>query len=195
MTKKPPKPRKCKVCRETFQPVRQMQAVCSVFCSLQSIAKKREKDEAEKAKAEKRADRAKAESLKTVPQLLREAQREFNRFIRFRDAGRDCICCPGVVLPVGSVGGGFDAGHYRSVGSASHLRFDESNAHGQRKQCNRWGAGRAVDYRIGLIGRIGLAAVEALEQSSGTHKWEREEVRLIRDYYRAKANALAKEAK
>ena len=51
-------------------------------------------------------------------------------------------------------------------GSAAHLRFDERNAHAQRKVCNRWGAGRAVDYRIGLVARIGLAAVEALESDN-----------------------------
>ena len=49
------------------------------------------------------------------------------------------------------------------------------NAHGQRKQCNRWGAGRAVDYRIGLICRIGLASVEALESENDPAKWTIEE--------------------
>ena len=47
------------------------------------------------------------------------------------------------------------------------------------KQCNRWGAGRAVDYRIGLICRIGLASVEALESENDPTKWTIEELREI----------------
>ena len=90
------------------------------------------------------------------------------------------------------MGGRFDCGHYRSVGSASHLRFDERNAHAQRKQCNRYGAGRAVDYRIGLVSRIGLAAVEALESNNIPHKWTREELIAIRDTYRAKLKDIQK---
>ena len=88
------------------------------------------------------------------------------------------------------MGGAFDCGHYRSVGSAQHLRYDERNAHGQRKQCNRWGAGRAVDYRIGLVARIGLEAVEALEADNAPRKWLREELIYIRDRYRAKLKEL-----
>ena len=77
-----------------------------------------------------------------------------------------------------------------STGSAPHLRFDERNAHAQRKVCNRWGAGRAVDYRIGLVARIGLAAVEALESDNTPRKWLREELIYIRDRYRAKLKEL-----
>lgn len=125
------------------------------------------------------------QAIKTLPQLHREAQASFNAFIRARDKGKPCICC-GLPLSAGDVGGSFDCGHYRSVGSAPQLRYHEDNAHGQRKQCNRWGAGRAVDYRLGLIARIGLERVEALEAINAPHKWTREELMAIRDAYRAK---------
>lgn len=72
------------------------------------------------------------------------------------------ICC-GQGLGAAAVGGGFDAGHFRSVGSASHLRFYEQNVHGQTKRGNRWGAGCAVDYRIGLIERIGTERMSRVE--------------------------------
>ena len=73
-----------------------------------------------------------------------------------------------------------------------HLRFHEDNAHAQRKQCNRWGAGRAVDYRLGLIERIGLARVEALEADQQPRKYTADELRAIRDLYRAKLRELVK---
>ena len=89
-----------------------------------------------------------------------------------------------------SIGGCFDAGHYRSVGSAPHLRFDERNVHGQRKQCNRYGSGRAVDYRVGLIQRIGLEVVEALEADQQPKHYSIEDLIELRDKYRAKKKAI-----
>jgi hypothetical protein len=91
---------------------------------------------------------------------------------------------------MGDIGGRFDAGHYRSTGSASHLRFDEANCHAQRKQCNRYGAGRAVDYRIGLIARIGWERVEELEASNSPRKWTREELIALKDLYVRKLKDL-----
>lgn len=128
-------------------------------------------------------------AMKTIPDLIKEAQREFNHFIRVRDADKPCICC-GKALASEGVGGGFDCGHYRSVGSAPHLRFDERNAHGQTKHCNRYGAGRAVDYRIGLIARLGVDVVEQLEADNRVHKWQRDELIAIRDLYRQKRRDL-----
>ena len=96
------------------------------------------------------------------------------------------------VLPGAAVGGAFDAGHYRSVGSAKHLEFDPRNVHGQCKRCNQYLGGDPVRYRIGLIARIGLAEVEALECDEMPRKLTRDQVREIRDHYRAAAAMLKK---
>ena len=153
------------------------------------MERKKAKEARAAAKVERASIRARKEAIKTIPDLIKEAQREFNAYIRARDAEKPCICC-GKPLGDSDMGGRFDCGHYRSVGSASHLRFDERNAHAQRKQCNRYGAGRAVDYRIGLVSRIGLAAVEALESNNIPHKWTREGLIEVRDTYRAKLKEL-----
>jgi hypothetical protein len=157
--------------------------VCSPRCLLAQIKAK--------AKDERAETRQRKAALKTIPDLIKEAQVEFNRFVRLRDRGQACICC-GDPLGTDDVGGAFDCGHYRSTGSAPHLRFDERNAHAQNKRCNRWGAGRAVDYRVGLIARIGREAVEALEADNRVHKWTREELIAIRDTYKAKRRNLEK---
>jgi hypothetical protein len=138
---------------------------------------------------ERAETRRRKEAIKTIPDYIKEAQVAFNAYIRARDAHQPCICC-GRPLGDGDVGGAFDCGHYRSTGSAAHLRFDERNAHAQRKACNRWGAGRAVDYRIGLVARIGLEAVEALESDNTPRKWTREELIAIRDTYKAKLKEM-----
>ena len=175
------KPKDCAHCGVEFMPARPMQSVCSPSCASKRVRSQK--------KEERQQIRIRKESIKTIPTLLREAQYEFNAYIRARDYLRPCICC-GKPLGEGEVGGAYDCGHYRSVGSAPHLRFDERNAHAQRKQCNRWGAGRAVDYRIGLIQRIGLDEVEALESDNRVHKWEADELRAIKEYFKQKRKLL-----
>ena len=176
------KPKRCKVCKEEFIPSRMGQKVCGPDCASQMAKKMREK-------VERAEDRRKKEALKTRSQWMKEAQIAFNAYIRERDKNRPCICC-GRPLADSGVGGGFDCGHYRSVGSAPHLRFNEDNAHGQTKQCNRWGAGRAVDYRIGLIRRIGLEAVEVLESDQTPRHYSIEDLKEIIQTYRAKLKDL-----
>lgn len=192
-TTKPPKARKCRnrKCRAIFVPVRPLQTVCGPLCALDLIEQRKAKQAEQQAKVERKDIKARKQKLKTRRDYINEAQRAFNAFIRERDKTKECICC-GLSLcgESSATGGNFDCGHYRSVGSASHLRFDERNAHGQRKQCNRYGAGRAVDYRIGLISRIGLEAVEALEADQEPRKHTIEELVAIRDTYRAKLKAL-----
>jgi hypothetical protein len=145
----------------------------------------------EAIRAEKAETRQRKEALQRIPDLVRIAQTAFNAFIRARDAGKPCICCGRTEgQGYGLSAHGWDAGHYRSTGSASHLRFHEDNVHRQLVVCNRHGAGRAVDYRIGLIQRIGLERVEALEADNQPHKWQREELKEITQTYRKKLKEL-----
>lgn len=177
----------CKTCGSNFSPWSSTQTVCGRTCAAKLV-------KTEKV-AEKAKDRATRESLKTIPQLIAEAQKEFNAYRRLSDklAGHPCISC-GRPLDWGTEGRSHqvDCGHYRSTGSAAHLRFDERNAHAQCVNCNRYGAGRAVDYRIGLVNRIGLDAVEALEADNQPVKWDRDTLRQIKVIYRAKVRELKK---
>lgn len=172
-------------CNREYIPARPLQAVCSPRCA------KRKVDAAKRA--EREAVRARRTALETIPQLVKVAQRAFNAFVRMRDAHQPCISCGAPPPDLSQLHAGRDAGHYRSVGSASHLRFHEDNCHAQCVKCNQWGAGRAVDYRLGLIARIGLARVEALETDNTPRKWERDELRQIAADYRAKLKQLKQE--
>lgn len=188
------KQRKCKGCGTSFRPWSSTQSACGVACAQKVGAEKVRKAEAKEKAEDKRKTRAQLEALKTIPQLKKEAQREFNRYIRARDlaAGHPCISS-GRPLDWGGVGGLVDAGHYRSTGAADHLRFNEDNCHAQSVRENRDLGGNAVAYRIGLIARIGIERVEALEANNTPIKWTREGLREIRDTYRAKARALEKQ--
>jgi len=120
---------------------------------------------------------------------MKDAQQAFNEFIRWRDqvAGHACISSG---RPLDWSGNQTDAGHYRSVGSAPHLRFDERNCHAQSKQDNRFLSGNAVDYRIGLIARIGQAAVEALEADQSVKKYTIDDLKALTAHYRALTREL-----
>ena len=187
------KAKKCKQCGKEFVPMRSTAIACSYLCAKAWVDARNAKMKEQKAKLEAKIERQltkeRKEKLKTRNDWIKETQVAFNAYIRERDKDKPCICC-GKPLGESQVGGGFDAGHYRSVGSSPHLRFNEDNCHGQRKYCNNWRSGNAVDYRLGLIARIGLERVEALEANNEPAKWDIDELKAIRDYYRKKLKEL-----
>jgi hypothetical protein len=147
------------------------------------------KADAQRRKIDRQKDMARRRALETTRSLTPIAQRWFNKFIRLRDRDQPCISCG---KPPGGDGfhQGRDAGHYRSVGAASHLRFTENNVAAQCVRCNQWDAGKAVDYRIGLIARIGREAVEALEHDNTPKTWTVDELRELIETYKAKCKEL-----
>lgn len=176
--------RKCAVrsCRQPFQPRSMTHKTCSPECAQIYVAD----EKARKARKERQEGLAK---LKRRADYLKEAQISFNKFIRERDrlAGHGCISSG---RPLDWSGNAVDAGHYRSIGSAPHMRFVENNVHAQSKHDNQWKSGNAVDYRIGLIARIGLAAVEALEADNEPRKYTVDELKQIKAEYTAKLKQL-----
>lgn len=192
--KKSPPARKKKtcinpVCKVGFVPARLGQKVCGWACGLAIAPANQEKARKALDQIERKEIKARKEKLKSRGEHLREAQQAFNEYIRWRDqlAGHLCISSG---KPLDWSGNAVDAGHYRSVGSAPHLRFDERNCHAQSKQDNRFLSGNAVDYRIGLIARIGQAAVDDLESDQSVKKYTVDELKEIKARYRAKTKEL-----
>lgn len=180
----------CKVCNHLFERRSTMHTVCSYPCTVK-LAKQKERAAEEAAKADRRATRAQREALKPRAKWLREAQDAFNACIRARDFDERCISCGKLAAAWGS----WDAGHYLTVGARPELRFNEDNVHRQCVRCNQHLHGNLVLYRIGLIARRGLAVVEALEGPHPPAKYTVDDLRRIRDTYRAKARELAKQLK
>ncbi|WP_288501683.1 recombination protein NinG [uncultured Pseudomonas sp.] len=191
------KPKKCKApgCDQRFKPMLSTQKVCSPACAL-AMAKdpKLLKVAAKAITKQKRQDlQERREKLKTKGEHLREAQASFNAYIRERDrlAGYACISSG---RPLDWNGNAVDAGHYRSTGAAPHLRFDENNCHAQSKHDNRYLSGNVAEYRLGLIQRIGLAAVEALEADQAPRRYTIEDLQAIKALYRQKLRDLKRKA-
>jgi hypothetical protein len=141
---------------------------------------------------DKRETKAKLKVLtETKPKLTKAAQKAFNEYIRARDYGKPCICCDKpIAWGTDKTGGVVDCGHYLSTGARSHLRFTEDNAAAQLKHCNQFLSGNAANYRIGLIKRIGLERVEALENDYTVKRWTIEELKAIEATYKAKLKQL-----
>ena len=183
------KPSICKVCRCEYVKSRPLQKVCSPTCAISHAHKLSDRKKAKEAAQDRIQTRGKLAAMVTYPQLLKRAQTAFNGFIRARDAGKACISCG---RPLGTEPNTYDAGHYRSVGSAPHMRFVEDNCHGQCKHCNNYLAGNHVEYRKGLIERIGVRAVELIESDQTTRKYTREGLEELARHYRAEARKLTK---
>ena len=182
-----PRNKKCRSCGNWFQPFSSLHRACSLECSLDVARKDAEKRERKKT-------RQMRESIKTLSQLCQEAQKEVNRYVRLRDAGKGCISC-------GSPNAS-DAGHFFHAGSkyrTSPLRLDPRNLSAQCPKCNRYsGGGNAVEYMHGYIKRYGQGAFDELvAYKEAVDRGEvpnltKDEAREIKRKYRKLANELAR---
>ncbi len=171
------KPKSCKICKVKFTPTRPLQSVCGVNCAWEHSKIVKEKA----ARLETREARVR---LKTKSEWLKEAQTVFNQFIRLRDKDLPCISCQRFHT------GQYHSGHYRSVGAHPELRFDELNVHKQCSACNNYLSGNIVEYRINLIIKIGLDAVNYLEGKHEPKRYTIEDIKTLKAIYKEKVKAL-----
>lgn len=137
---------------------------------------KKKKQDKEKGPAwGKVARQGKWRSTKSLKDKL---DRVFSLYIRLRDSKEfdfkyfRCVSC-GRVLPFEQA----DCGHYISRTNMA-LRFSEDNCSAQCRHCNRFKDGNILDYRQGLIRKIGEQRVMLLEarkhESKKLSNWELE---------------------
>lgn len=185
-----PRKKKCRSCGVVFEPARSMQQACSVPCAI-SLAEKQKAQKAARAnRAERKSLAERKVKLKTRGEWIREAQAAVNKVARLRDilAGHGCISCGS--RPDARFGGAMDAGHFRSVGSAAHMRFFLPQIRLQCVKCNRYLGSNAVEYRKGLIQRIGIERVEEIESMQWTAKWSVEYLQRLKKVMNKKARRL-----
>lgn len=177
--------RKCKFCEVPFTPkYSTVQATCSPRCAIEyskmvQIAKDNREWQREK--------KVRKEALLSHSEWLNLFQKVFNTYIRTRDKNSNCISCE---TPLSNRK--FDAGHYRSVGSNPQLRFHEENVWGQCVPCNRDKHGNLIEYRKGLIKKIGVEKVEYLENLNQPAKLSIPEIKDKIKEYKEKIKFLNK---
>lgn len=174
------KQKKCRVCKALFNPFRSTQVVCNYLCAqlyADELNRKKELKDWKIKKAKMKED------LMSLSDWLKIAQIHFNTYIRYRDKDKPCISC-GKKLRKGNT----DAGHYMSSGGHYNVRFNEDNVHGQcSRPCNKDKSGDLINYRKGLINRIGLERLEYLESiANETRKFNIQEVKELINFYKNK---------
>lgn len=190
---KGPRRRKCAVCKEQFELRSMTHKVCGPDCSVVHAGKVAALQKAKQQRQERAETKAKLAEYETIPQLKARLQAVFNLFCRLRDelAGYPCICCG--KWPKGDAslrGGQWDACHWKGRGAHDHLRFNEDNVHRGLKDCNKYGH---TDYRGGLVNRIGIDRVLALEADHAVVKWTHEWLRERITHYQRRVREMKKE--
>ena len=165
------KKKKCKVCQVLFVPVQFAQSCCNYICAITHAKNLKQQKEQREWNAEKKIIKDK---IKTLSEYEADAKKSFQKFIRIRDAGLECISC-GNKNPKDWCGS-----HYYSAGMYSGLMFDERNCHGAcNTYCNKMLSGNLLEYRKGLIKRYGIEFVDKLESESDAkrnYKYTKEEL-------------------
>ncbi|VVO93205.1 hypothetical protein PS732_02467 [Pseudomonas fluorescens] len=209
---KAPKPKKCKnpACGISFVPFNSMQKVCGVPCSVAFATAERERKESRQRKSlaqvARREIQVRKEALKTRADHVKDAEKAVRDYRRTYELsiGSGCISCgesqESILAAQGwKTGGAFDAGHFLGKGARPELRLMPNNIWLQCKSCNagsskyaRKGQTVSQAFREGLIARIGLEAVEALEADHAPRKETIEQLKAITAEYRAKTRELKK---
>lgn len=186
-----PKLHRCKVCHERFQRTRSIQPVCDKFeCKVEFGNRAAAKSAEKRVKEQKRADAAKKQEMKPRKWWLAKAKTALHAYIRALYEGKKCISCDTILVKLGRVGGDYDAGHFRSVGSAKHMEFVENNIHGQCKHCNKQLSGNHAEYERGLIEKFGREYVDALYADNEPRHYSIDDFKAIEATYKAKLKAL-----
>lgn len=131
------KPKKCKVCKEVFTPLKSLQSVCGYKCAINHAKEV-------KAKQQRAKDKKTRDGLKSNSDYFKELQKEINTIVRLIDKGSQCISS---LKPLNDK---FDAGHLYSVGSNPALRFHLDNIHAQSVYANQYLSGDQINYINGL---------------------------------------------
>lgn len=186
MTAKPPRPKKCRICREPFTPRKALQVVCSPSCALLHAKQKGEKERKALAKIERKAIREAKEKIKPRAAYMKEAQAVINRYVRLRDAHLGCVSCERPATWQGQ----WHASHFRSRGAAPHLRFNLHNIHKACSICNNHLSGNIMGYRPELVRRIGEERVALLEASQGRAGFTTDYLKRLKRVFAEKTRRL-----
>lgn len=178
---KQPKPKKCRACKVKFQPRNSLQVACSPRCALDIAKDAREKRERKEIKEAK-------QRIKTKAEWLREAQVAFNAFIRIRDQGKPCISCD----KPDNGNHQRHASHFRSVGAASHLRFNVLNVHASCATCNGVKSGNLLEYMKRLPNKIGKDKTDWLLNANFEKRYSIEYAKRVKKIFSKRARLYKK---
>lgn len=175
----------CPKCKQNL-PLTSFTSTRAKFCNPCKLIHQLEQQKAMQQRAFERIKnkKQKKQTVIRISDLKKQVQRVFNKYIRLRDKDLPCISCQKRVESG-------DCGHYIAQGSSGFLRYNEDNCNFQCQGCNRFKHGDLINYRIGLIAKIGEKRVKWLEENRfKSHKWSREELENLLTTYQQKIKAM-----
>ena len=134
----------CKICKEKFEPTRQLQPTCNKIECLFAYA---ELHLSNKVKEKKQVARKEliAFNNKDINKLTGIAKKLVQHYVRLRDINEPCISCR---KPIASQ---WDGGHFKNAEHYASIRLNTLNIHKQCSYCNKELGSNALNYRIHLI--------------------------------------------
>lgn len=120
---------------------------------------------------------------KSIAKIIQETRAPFQKLIRIRDHGKNCICCDNR-LPFNI--GDYDAGHFYKAELYTGIIFHPDNVHGQLVKCNKYDHGNELGYSEGIIKRIGHDKFLELKELSvllREYSYSRDELLLMKKHY------------
>ena len=170
---------RCRNCKEKFEPIRFNMQYCQKDECIRVFVEKT------KEKAWKEKKQKMQQELETVQDYIKMTQIIFNKYIRLRDKGQVCISCQKKPLKE-------NAGHYFNANNHWNVRFNELNVHLQCEHCNTYLSGNLIEYRKGLINKIGEEQLTLLEaEGHKTRKFTKDELKEIINIYKKKIKDIS----
>ncbi len=184
MNGKPIKEKTCPICKGKFTPWNSTQRVDSTTCTIE-YNKQEDQKKADKQANKVHAVRKRAFQANDLKLRKKVAQQAFNAFIRKRDINEGCISCD----KTESWKGQWHAGHFKTIGARSDLRFNEDNCHKQCSPCNNHLSGNIAEYTPRLIKKIGMVRFNTLAAVT-IKKYTCEDYSKVERFYRLKVKEL-----
>ena len=174
------KEKKCRYCKEKFQPLNSLQP----FCFKDECIKAHNK-----AVAEKKNKKIKKDLSSKYPdksKFMAVAQTIVNRYIRLRDLNKPCCTCGHLE------GRQFHAGHFECAGGNQHQRFYTLNIHKQCSICNNYKSGNLAAYKQFMIEKYGLEKTNQIINDHGSKKYTIEYLEKLIRVFRNKIKLYEK---
>jgi hypothetical protein len=161
------KPKKCRICKQKFIPVRAIQPVCPNFdCMVTYANKSAEKAAIAREKKAKREHKAKKEAIKPWQKWFDECKAIAQKYARLRDRFDGCISCEKPAHWHGQ----WHGSHFKPAGNFKAIALNLLNIHKACSECNNFKSGNGVEYNDRLILKIGQGKVDWLKSQTQPHR-------------------------
>lgn len=195
LSRTPTKQKKCKECGTKFSPRNSFDKICSsidcrVAFGLKAAAKERVKRQTEaRREAVKVAKEDKDRLARLRPGYLEaKAQEAINGYVRVRDAHLGCISCDKPATWKGQ----WHAGHLKTRGSNSFLRYSLWNINKQCSVCNAHLGGNVAEHERGIVRRHGQARLDYLNSAPRLRRYDDDYLIRLAAVFRKKSRILKK---